>query len=243
MEIQLDWRCSEKVYALPKVMSPNRYSSSLSTHTYYSPPDYYTGSQTKVPTSYREAFLLTIHSSGPITSFIIIVLSIGYRFYLGNWSYLDALAVFILIVCWTFVEWGLHYYLLHAKPLPLIGIRIRSVFSRMHGEHHKDPWNPNLIHFKGPTVLGGWLLMTGLLWILFPLGPSITFSTCFFMMVERHQWVHLLVHSKVPVKSKYLQKIIQTHIKHHTIDSSKWMGVSAYLADDILGTNKSDKAS
>jgi hypothetical protein len=201
------------------------------------PPEFYTGGKIKVPGSYGEAVRMTFTSSGPLTSFTLIAFSVGYRGYLGDWGWLDWLAVFVVIVCWTFIEWALHFYVLHAKPLPIINRRMKTIFSRMHGNHHKDPWNLDYVYFKGPSIFGLFILVTGVLWPVFGLGPALTFIASLLLMLERHQWVHLLVHSKVPVKSKYLLKIIDVHTKHHTIDSSKYMGVSAYLADEIIGTN------
>jgi len=207
----------------------------------HSPPEFYTGSRTKVPSTYGEALSLTLRSSGPITSVVLIIGGATARVYMGAWHWSDLAAVVSVSATWPFVEWAAHKYLLHRKPLPLVGWRLPELFSTIHLRHHRDPWDSGTLHFKGGTILGAWLLMTSILTLLFTLRAALTFSSCFFLLVETYQWVHLLAHSKVRIGSPYLRKLVQNHIDHHAIDGQRWMGVTSLLADRVLGTGTPGK--
>jgi hypothetical protein len=208
-------------------------------HVLFNPPEYYTGSTIRVPRTYSEAVKLTLSSGGPLTSILLIISGAIARSFIGPWQAWDTLAVVFVIGGWSFLEWAIHNYALHARPLPIIGRAMPSALSRIHALHHKDPWDPRTLHFKGITILAAWTMATLTLTMLISFGPALTFSTCLFMMIESYQWFHMIVHSKIQVRSPILKRLVKTHVNHHVIDDRLWMGVSTFWADELLGTTSS----
>ena len=180
---------------------------------------------------------LTLRSSGPRTSLVLITGGLALRVILGNWGWDDVWPALLLLVAWSGVEWCVHYYLLHGNRFPVLGIRPPLFLRQMHDRHHRDPWDHATLHFKGATILVAWCAVTSAMFWMFGLGPAISFSTVLFLLVEVYQWVHLLVHSKVPVSSVFMRDLVRSHVLHHVRDGRRWMGVTTTLADRILGTD------
>lgn len=200
------------------------------------PPTHYTNTTHRVPITYNEALRLTLRCSGPRTSLLLIVLGGSLRVWVGDWHWFEAVSPLVLMFGWALLEWALHGYLLHGRPLPLTGWRISSTLAHMHHKHHEDPWDFGTLHYKGRTILLAWAVCMLVSSLLCTLRIGLTLSTIFLVLVEIHQWCHLLTHSKIQVRSPFLRRLVKNHIDHHVVDQRKWLGVTSFWADAWLGT-------
>src|SRR3546814_11381770 len=64
---------------------------------------------------------------------------IGFRIYLGNWSYADLIAPLCVLLFWPLLEWLIHAYLLHMKPFRLFGRTLHPRLGRPHRAPHSNP--------------------------------------------------------------------------------------------------------
>ncbi len=60
----------------------------------------------------------------PRAVLVAIVVVLVARFYVGQWSWHDAIPLVVLVAAQPFVEWVIHKYLLHLPPLTMLGRRI-----------------------------------------------------------------------------------------------------------------------
>src|SRR5579884_2098638 len=68
-----------------------------------------------------------------------IVLALALRLALGHYDWRDAVVVVGVIAATPVVEWAIHVYLLHAKPLRVFGRRYDLLAAREHRAHHQAP--------------------------------------------------------------------------------------------------------
>lgn len=87
--------------------------------------------------------------------FLFFCFSVLAKFFLGGWALLDFL---VISGFWLFrgvIEWLVHSYIHHAKPIPVLKVRIKTSVHYMHLEHHRNPHDLETLLFKGRPVLYG----------------------------------------------------------------------------------------
>lgn len=137
------------------------------------------------------------------------------------------------------IEWLVHTYILHARPLPWLHWRCRSALSRLHTEHHKNPSDITALFFGGKSVLLTTLVMAATFSMIMPrqeLAPSLLMVILLNTLL--YEWCHMLAHSSITPSSAYFRRIILNHRWHHYRDSQKWLGVSSTLGDKLFGTHQ-----
>lgn len=201
-------------------------------------PPCYTGTDIAIPATYGDARRVMFGRAGPCTNALVIVSLFGLRYFLGQWSWMDTAMALLVIGGFGVIEWILHAYLMHARPLPLLGWRIRSIVFYKHSDHHKDPWDPETLFFKWQTILAGVALLTliGYVITFFDERAMITFSACVMLMLMQHEWFHVLVHSKIEPRSAYIKARLDNHRYHHYRDNRVSMGVCTLSGDWVFGT-------
>ncbi|HTA35473.1 MAG TPA: hypothetical protein VK761_02060, partial [Solirubrobacteraceae bacterium] len=76
------------------------------------------------------------------------------RVYVGQWSWRDLVLPVLLLCAQPFVEWVIHKYLLHLKPISIRGRRIELYGSIQHRRHHGSPSDLDRVLLKPVEVLG-----------------------------------------------------------------------------------------
>lgn len=161
----------------------------------------------------------------------------GWRLWLGNWGWQDAAIALGLFVFWPLLEWLIHVFMLHYKPLQLGGRRIDFLLPRTHREHHADPWWLDRVFIPGhifPLVLPPLLIAV---WLLAP-GPEAALSwlAVFFLFALNYEWTHYLAHIRWSPPIGYYQRRVRAHRLHHFRNENLWWGVSRGEADWLLRT-------
>ena len=188
-----------------------------------------------------ETFLETVRAlyshASPIILTSLVLGLIGFRVYLGNWSWADLIAPVVIFCGWPFLEWVIHKYLLHARPKKIFGLPLDLRVSRVHRSHHQDPTDLSDITINlevFPTVVP---LIIGLAYWLFPTAELATGALAtFFLLSLNYEWSHFVAHVKWIPPIGYYRRRQRWHRYHHYKDEKKWWGVSMGLGDVVLGT-------
>lgn len=189
-------------------------------------------------------------SPGAVGAGSVVVLAA--RFYVGQWSWRDLVPPLALLAAQPFVEWVIHKYLLHLKPMLIRGRRIELYGSIQHRRHHLSPSDLDRVLLKPIEAIGFLLqiaIAIGVLTVLigwpvgWPLLPLALTGTLFaYLGLLRYEWSHFLIHTPYVPRSRWYRAIWRNHRLHHFKHEGYWMGVSSNLGDRLLGTNPNQKA-
>jgi sterol desaturase/sphingolipid hydroxylase (fatty acid hydroxylase superfamily) len=141
-------------------------------------------------------------------------------------------------VCWTYIEYLAHRYVLHGRfpdgPGPLRRL-LHHAFDHLHYEHHARPWDGN--HINGtlrdtlPIVLPFALLS-----LLAPLHTVPVFLAGILQFYILEEWVHHSVHF-YRFNGRYFRYIKKHHLYHHSPRGSEvGFGLSNGFWDVVRGT-------
>lgn len=179
-------------------------------------------------------------------------IALGARVYIGAWSWRDLLPPLALLAAQPFVEWVIHKYLLHLRPLRLFGRSVELYGSVQHRQHHLSPSDLDRVLLKPVEVMSFLVqiaLMAGAItlavdratgWPSLPLAlTAITFA---YLGLLRYEWSHFLIHTPYVPKTKWYRTIWRNHRLHHFKHEGYWMGVSSNLGDRLLGTNPDQRS-
>lgn len=181
-------------------------------------------------------FLLA--SAGPRVLLGALVLVALLRAFSGDgWDLIDLLLIAALVSTRGIFEWLVHAYVLHARPLPTLGVCLHSALSRAHAEHHRNPGQVDGVLFKGRSNM---LLVTGML-LVFPLlfgerGLTLVFTGTLLLGV--YELFHVLAHSGTRLDAGYLAGLVSQHRRHHADNPDAFYGVSSRLGDRLFGTDR-----
>jgi hypothetical protein len=168
------------------------------------------------------------------------------RFALGAFDWRDAVVAGGVVLLTPPVEWAIHVYLLHAKPVRIAGRRHDLLATREHRAHH-----------EAPAVLDGVLIPTyavGLfvalialtVWLVsFPLhlvigGDRLAHAAsgllAAYVILGAYEWSHFLIHTPYRPRGRYYRSIWRGHRLHHYKNEHYWFGVTSTFGDQLLGT-------
>jgi sterol desaturase/sphingolipid hydroxylase (fatty acid hydroxylase superfamily) len=179
------------------------------------------------------------------------VLTLAARLYVGQWSWRDAVLPLLLLCAQPFVEWVIHKYLLHLKPISIRGRRIELYGSIQHRQHHGSPSDLDRVLLKPVEVVGFLVQIAVVIAVLAlavglafggpVLGAAMTGLLVAYLGLFRYEWSHFLIHTPYVPKSGWYRAIWRNHRLHHFKHEDYWMGVSSNLGDRLLGTNPDQK--
>lgn len=129
-------------------------------------------------------------------------------------------------LCWTFVEYGIHRFLMHELIVPG---KKDTLFH--HQEHHQDPSNlkVGLIHRAIIFILG-----IIVVWIALKLNSTFSILAGFFTGFLMYNFLHYLLHQ--PICRFILPNIQRAHILHHTRYPNQGYSFSTILWDWLFDT-------
>jgi hypothetical protein len=176
-----------------------------------------------------------------IASVVVIVTLI--RLLLGRFSRWEMGLGAVVIVVWIFQEWAMHRYLLHMKPLNLLGKRIYPSFARRHRQHHDKPWVPETMFPRPYSVIRATLLLV-MFWIIVTPTPALaaTGMGVYSIMALLFEWSHFLSHAAYRPRSRFCSILFASHWHHHFTSERYWYSFTLPFVDSLLGTGPDPKS-
>jgi hypothetical protein len=164
-------------------------------------------------------------------------LTVGRRLTLGAWSLGDAAIVLGIAAFWPLQEWLIHVFILHYRPVTVLGRTLDFPVPRSHRAHHRDPWNIDILFIPSHVFLYGIPLQLAL-WIgLAPTLPlAFTGLATTYVLTLHYEWVHYLVHTRYRPTSWLYDRLWRNHRLHHCKNEHYWFGVTMLGGDRLLRT-------
>jgi len=175
-----------------------------------------------------------------------VVAALAVRLGLGHFSWRDAAIPFALVALEPLTEWLIHVYLLHARPVRILGRSYDLLTAREHREHHRAPDDLDgvLLPVYGVLIFLAMIAVTA--WALsFPLhavlggdrlAGTATGVLAAYAVLATYEWCHFLIHTPYRPRGRYFRSVWRSHRLHHYKNERYWFGVTSNLGDRALGT-------
>ncbi|MGI8921351.1 MAG: sterol desaturase family protein [Solirubrobacteraceae bacterium] len=175
-----------------------------------------------------------------------LAIAVALRFALGHWSWRDALVATGVVVVTPFVEWAIHVYLLHSRPVRLGARRFDLPTTSEHRAHHLDPAKLDGVLIPVYGVLIFLAMIAATTWVLsFPIHAVIggdrlsgaasgLLISCAILFA--YEWAHFLIHTPYRPHRRYYRALWRNHRLHHYKNEHYWFGVTSTLGDRVIGT-------
>jgi hypothetical protein len=189
------------------------------------------------PTTLAEAFRRFFDFLSPRVVAVACAITVPVRLALGDWTGRDAAIVLGLVAFWPLQEWLIHVFILHYRPVTVLGGTVDFAVPRSHRRHHRDPWNIDILFIPSHVFLYAIPLQLAL-WIgLAPTLPlAFTGLATFFVLTLHYEWVHYLAHTRYRPKSWLYDRLWRNHRLHHCKNEHYWFGVTMLSGDRLMRT-------
>lgn len=189
------------------------------------------------PATMGEALKIFFTHPSPLILGVLVALFTTLRVQAGNWTWADAIAPAIIFLFWPVMEWLIHVYMLHYKPVTLFGRKIDFLLPQTHREHHKTPWDIKRIFIPlhvfplvAPLLIGG-------AWLIFPTLELMYGALAFyFLLALNYEFCHYLAHIRWCPPVEYYRRRVRLHRFHHFKNENLWWGVSMGMGDVLFRT-------
>lgn len=156
----------------------------------------------------------------------------------SGWTVVDLWLPLGLVVGWPLVEWTMHIFLLHMRPVQVGRFTFDPLFARKHREHHADPRVQELVFIPTPVVsqLAAVMILAAL--FAFPrVSLGLTFLVTISAIGLTYEWTHYLVHTDYRPK-RWLYRTLWTHHRlHHYKNENYWFAFTATYPDVVFRTD------
>jgi hypothetical protein len=160
----------------------------------------------------------------------------------GHLSLLDLVWGTFAAATWPFVEWFLHRYLMHMKPIRVFGRTVDPFFARNHRLHHHSPLDVSEVFWSWPAAVVEAAVSFGAAWLVLQrVDLAITVSTALVAMTLNYNWIHFLVHTSYGSRSPFYRGVWRAHRLHHFKNENFWFAFTIPALDRWLGTGPDDK--
>ena len=188
-------------------------------------------------TTLRQAFAVWAAAPSVRLSAVALVVAIAARLFVGGYTWWDLLIAFGLVAVHPFTEWVIHVFVLHARPITVLGRNWQSLPAREHVRHHADPKELETIFIPLPTAA----LMVTLPWLLllvpgWSTGLVLTGLVTAYAIMLAYEWTHYLIHTPYRPKGRSYSTLRRAHLLHHYKNEQYWFGVTNHTADRVLRT-------
>jgi sterol desaturase/sphingolipid hydroxylase (fatty acid hydroxylase superfamily) len=187
-----------------------------------------------------------IRRSSPRLLGLAILGALGLRVLLGDPSWRDAVWVAGLIAVTPPIEWLIHVYILHAKPLRLGRFRLDLMAAQEHRAHHREPSILNGVLIPAYAIFIFVPMIAVTIWVMsFPialilggdrLAQASTGLVVAYAILASYEWSHYLIHTPYRPRSRYYRSIWRGHRLHHYKNEHYWFGVTSPVGDRLLRT-------
>jgi Fatty acid hydroxylase superfamily len=172
--------------------------------------------------------------------------AIALRLALGRYDWRDLVVLAGVVAATPVVEWLIHVYLLHARPIRLFGRRYDLLAAREHRAHHMAPAELDgvlipryaVLIFLPQIALTVWLLSFPIHLVLGGdrLAHAATGLLVSYAILAGYEWCHFLIHTPYRPRGRYYRSIWRGHRLHHYKNEHYWFGVTSTVGDHLLGT-------
>ena len=161
------------------------------------------------------------------------------RVLVADWQWTDAVIPAVMVASFPLAEWIIHIGVLHWRPRSVGSLKVDSLLSRKHREHHRDPRNIPLIFIPWQVLCA--VISTAILIGVFAfgrLGLGLTFLATLGVLGLVYEWTHYLIHTDYKPKSRLYKATWRNHRFHHYKNEHYWFTVTTSgTADRLLGTD------
>ncbi|MSP91035.1 MAG: fatty acid hydroxylase family protein [Myxococcales bacterium] len=173
----------------------------------------------------------------PRTLTLGLLLAVGARLSVGEWTWWDALIVFGFLTFEPLQEWLIHVHVLHWRPRRVLGVHIDPYLARKHRAHHRNPWTVPTLFIPLRTLALSFAANVALWSLVAPTWPLfLTALTMLLVIGFGYEWTHYLIHTPYRPRTRLFKLLFQHHRLHHFKNEHYWMGVTSDLGDRLLGT-------
>ena len=172
--------------------------------------------------------------------------ALALRIALGNFDWHDAVVAGGTIALMPVVEWLIHVYLLHSKPIRLRCREHDLLATREHRAHHLAPAELNgvlipqyaVVLFVVQIAITVWLVSFPIHWVLggARLAHGATGLLMSYVLLGTYEWCHFLIHTPYRPRARYYRSIWRGHRLHHYKNEHYWFGVTSTVGDRLLRT-------
>jgi len=174
----------------------------------------------------------------PSPRIIAVVLAVGLtgRIALAGWSTGDAVVLGVLAAYHPLNEWLLHNFLLHMRPVRVLGRTLDPLLARKHRAHHADPNDTPLVFIPTPAVWGALVLIAAGSLLLPTWELRVTTIVSMSAIGLVYEWTHHLVHTDYRPRTRWYRWIWRTHRLHHYKNENYWYAFTVPAIDVALRT-------
>lgn len=189
------------------------------------------------PRTISEALPIFLRHGSPFVLLVSVVLAVTTRLSLGGWSAWDLVPALIVVAAWPIQEWLIHVFILHYKPVAIGGRTIDFRVPRKHREHHREPWNFEILFVPMHSYLYSLPLLV-ILWVGFmPTARLASTAIAVHLVLALHyEWIHFLIHTRVQPRLTYYRRLWRNHRLHHFKNEHYWYGVTRLEGDRLFRT-------
>ncbi len=172
--------------------------------------------------------------------------AIALRILLGHFDWRDLVVAGGVVALTPPVEWAIHVYFLHAKPVRLLGHEHDLLAAREHRAHHMAPGKLGGVLIPTYALIAFFVQIAVTVWLVsFPIrlvfgGDRIPHAATGLLMsyaiLAAYEWSHFLIHTPYRPHGRYYRAIWRGHRLHHYKNEHYWFGVTSTVADHLLGT-------
>jgi hypothetical protein len=189
------------------------------------------------PRTLGEALPVFVRHGSPRILLIALAVALAVRLRLGDWSAWDLVPIAVLAAYWPIQEWLIHVYILHFKPRVLFGRTVDFRVPRKHRQHHRAPWDLDILFIPMHSFIYSIPLLVGLWLALAPNAAlAMTGVVAHLALSLHYEWVHFLVHTRVMPRTALYQRLWRNHRLHHFKNEHYWFGVTMLSGDRLLHT-------
>jgi hypothetical protein len=184
----------------------------------------------------EEARTFWAHHNPRIEAAVVLSVLVA-RSFAGSWSASDTLIIAGVLAAQPLVEWLIHVFVLHYRPITIRGRTIDFDLARKHREHHADPSDIDLIFVPFRSLVKLIPLTGALLLLAFPTpAAALTAMAVAATMLLVYEWTHYLIHSRYRPKTRLFRYIWRAHRLPHFKNEQYWFGVTNPAGDHLLRT-------
>ena len=195
------------------------------------------GPSADTPKTLTEVFRRFLRHTSPRLLLTVTPIAVGARWMWAPLSAWDLAVVIAVFASWPALEWLVHVFVLHFRPIQLGDRSWDPKVAAKHRAHHRAPWCAELIFiplhtftFTLPALL--------LLWFsVLPAPLACTGLATTLVGALHYEWVHHLVHTRYVPKSRPYRAMWRQHRLHHMKNEKYWFGVTTRAADLALRTS------
>ena len=189
-------------------------------------------------TTLRDAWQQFWRHPSPRIILTALVGGVTARIVVGGYHLTDLWLPLVMLASFPLVEWVVHVFVLHYRPVEVAGRTIDTRLARDHRAHHADPRDLPLVFIPWQTFLWLFPVLLAVALLAFDrLGLGLTYFAMLAAIGMAYEWAHYLIHSDYKPRTSAYRAIWRNHRLHHYKNENYWFTVTTTnTADRLLRT-------